>query len=225
MPATIPTRPAHAIPRRAALLLPLFGTALLSACADSGPPPDFQPLDFSYLTKLRLTVATIDVDASWTPKTVPDAIHVEALSPVSPVEALRRMAQQRLIPAGNDGHAVFVIDDASVLRTDGRFEGNLQVHLDLSTAEGTRSGYAEARVSRTRTIVDNSSDAVRAALYELVRQMMADMNVEFEFQVRRSLHDYLQGGTEVAPPPPPVQQQDLNGTPPDSPAQPPPPPQ
>jgi hypothetical protein len=200
------------LPRRAALLLPWLGAALLAAC-ESTPPPDLPPFDFGYLTKLRLTVATIDVDTSWTPASVADATHVEALAPVSPVDALRRMAQQRLIPAGTDGHAVFVIDDASLLRSDDRFEGNMKVHLDLSSADGTKSGYAEAQVSRTRTIVDNSADATRVALYDMVKQMMADMNVEFEFQVRRSLRDYLQGSPEVAPPPPPVQQQDLNAAP------------
>ena len=212
MPALIPTRQTQAIPRRAAMLLPWFAAALLAACADT-PPPDFQPLDFGYLTKLRLTVAAIEVDDSWTPKPVADGIHVEALAPVQPIDALRKMAQQRLIPAGIDGHAVFVIDDASLLRSGGRFVGNLQVHLDISSGDGTKTGYAEARVSRTRTIVDDSADATRVALYELVKQMMADMNVEFEFQIRRSLRDYLQGGTETAPPPAPVQQPDLNAAP------------
>ena len=196
MPALIPTRQTQAIPRRAAMLLPWFAAALLAACADT-PPPDFQPLDFGYLTKLRLTVAAIEVDDSWTPKPVADGIHVEALAPVQPIDALRKMAQQRPIPAGIDGHAVFVIDDASLLRSGGRFVGNLQVHLDISSGDGTKTGYAEARVSRTRTIVDDSADATRVALYELVKQMMADMNVEFEFQIRRSLRDYLQGGTET----------------------------
>jgi hypothetical protein len=35
------------------------------------------------------------------------------------------------------------------------------------------------------------------------------MNVEFEFQVRRSLKEYLQDTATVAPPPAPLQTQDL----------------
>jgi hypothetical protein len=38
--------------------------------------------------------------------------------------------------------------------------------------------------------------------------MMEDMNVEFEYQVRRSLRDWLQEPT-TAPPPPPVERQPL----------------
>lgn len=213
MPASRLTGGTPAIPRRAVMLLPWLGAALLAACADEPPPPDFQPLDFNYLTKIRLLVATIDVDTSWTPAPVPGAEHVEALSPIQPLQSLRRMAEERLIPAGNDGHAVFVVDDASLLRTGRLFEGNMKVHLDLSVAEGTKTGYAEAQVSRTRTITDDSVVGTQTALYELVKQMMADMNVEFEFQVRRSLHDYLQAATETAPTPPPVEQQDLNAAP------------
>ncbi len=212
--------PAHAVnarpvvlPRRAMLLLPWLAAGVLAGCADTTPPPDFKPLSFGYLTKLRLTVATIDVDNEFTPKTVPGVQHVEGLSPIDPVAALRRMAQERLVPAGTEGHAVFVIDDASLVQTEGRFEGNLKVHLDISSDNGTKSGYAEARVSRTRTIVDDSVDATHVALYELTRQMMDDMNVEFEFQVRRTLAAYLESGASVAPLPAPVQQQDLSEPP------------
>ena len=202
---------APATRRRALLTLPWLGVALLAACVEATPAStDFRPLNFDYLTKLRLSVAIIDVENAAVPKTIAGGQHVEALAPVQPADALRQMAQERLIPAGGGGRAVFVIDDASIIQTANRFEGNLQVHLDIGTADGTNSGYAEARVSRTRTIVDDSADAARAALYELVRQMMDDMNVEFEFQVRRSLRDYLQSGSETAPPPAPVQQQDLS---------------
>ena len=47
-----------------------------------------------------------------------------------------------------------------------------------------------------------------AALYDMTRAMMDDMNVEFEFQARRALRDWLQSA-EAAPAPAPVQQQDL----------------
>jgi hypothetical protein len=39
--------------------------------------------------------------------------------------------------------------------------------------------------------------------------MMSDMNVEFEFQVRRSLKEYLQDTATAVPTPAPVQSQDL----------------
>ncbi len=203
--------PARSRPRR---LLALACAALLAGCAEQPPPPtDFAPLTYDYLTKLRLAVATIDIANAWTANPVAGGQHVESLSPVQPVDALRRMAQDRLIPAGTGGHAAFVIEDASLVQTPAGYEGSMQVHIDLTGADGAKAGSAEATVRRTRTIVDTSPAATRAALYELTKQMMADMNVEFEFQVRSSLRGYLQTGTDIAPPPPPVQSQDLNPAP------------
>ncbi len=197
--------------RRAALLLPVFGAAVLAACADDtpAPPPDFSPLRFDYLIKLRLTVASIDVDNAFVPAPVPNGVHVEALAPMPPADALRRMALDRLIPAGAEGHAVFVIQDASLVQVPGQFIGAMKVQLEITGAPGGAAGSAEAHVSRTRTYDDDSADATRAALYDMVKDMMADMNVEFEYQVRRTLRPFLQDSAPVAPPPAAVEQQDL----------------
>jgi hypothetical protein len=62
---------------------------------------------------------------------------------------------------------------------------------------------------RTRSIDDDSIGGVRTELYGLIKQMMTDMNVEFEYQIRRSLHDFLLTGTPAAPGPAPVEQQNL----------------
>jgi hypothetical protein len=192
------------------LALPL----LLAACETAAPPPtDFPPLTYGYLSKLRLNVATVDIEDSVTAEGS-DPQHVEALAPVRPVDALRQMAQDRLLPAGTAGHAVFIIQDASLLRAPGGFAGTMHVRLDISTSEGAPSGFADARVSRTYATSDTSEAGTRAALYDLVKLMMSDMNVELEYQVKHQLRDYLQPGDQTAPPPPPVQMQDLNtGTP------------
>jgi hypothetical protein len=115
------------------------------------------------------------------------------------------MARDRLVPGGSLGRAVFVVDHALILRIPDGLEGALTVHLDVLTSEGTRAGFAEAQVSRRA--VGIGSD-LRGALYDITRQMMEDMNVEFEYQVRRSLRDWLQEPT-TAPPPPPVERQPL----------------
>ncbi len=206
-PAVLPRR----LPRRAALA---GACALaLASCAAPPPPQSFPPLSFGYLTKLKLDVGNIEVDNAWTPATVANGEHVENQAPEQPVEALRRMVQDRLIPGGTGGHAVVTIDDASLVRVTDRFEASFAVHMDINNADGTRSGYAEAKVARTRTISDYTPAAVRQALYDLVKATMGDMNVEFEYQIRHSLKDWLQTTAPAAPVPPPVQQQDLNSPP------------
>jgi len=180
--------------RRSVLLLPL----LAAACGGDDPLRATPPLSFDYLTKLRLNVATVDVGDA------PPPSPVEASSPAPIGAALRQMALERLAPGGSAGRAAFVIDEAMVVRVGGRLEGLMAVHLDVLTGEGTRSGFAEARVSRALT----ARGDMRGAMYDLTRQMMDDMNVEFEFQVRRSLRDWLQE-TATAPAPAPVERQDL----------------
>ncbi len=196
-------------PRRrllaSALLLPLA----LAACGTGDiAPMTFQRPNYDYLTKLRLNVASIDIDDSLPPPV--DPRDVSRLSPIAPVDALRQMAQDRLSANGSTGRAVFVIDEASVIQNGDQFEGRMTVHLDITTSDGSRSGYAEARVSRIRTSTNSGPNAVRAALGELVNQMMTDMNVEFEFQIRRSLRPYLMEAPQAADPAPsPIQSENL----------------
>jgi hypothetical protein len=199
---------ANRVSRRAALTaLSLCLPALLTACGGSPAPTSFTPLIWDYLPRLKLNVASIDIDDSWTPGN--GRREQGSLAPTPPGDALRKMAEDRLLAAGTSGRAVFVIDDASIVQSRDKYAGTFAVHLDISTSDGTRSGYAEARVLRTRNIDDDSSEGERAELYDLIKHMMSDMNVEFEYQIRRSLHDYLLTGAPAAAAPGPVQQQDL----------------
>ena len=199
-------------PRRcllaAVLLLPLG----LTACGSSDTPAvSYQPVNYDYLTKLRLNDASVEINDSLPPSN--DARDVTRFAPESPVDALRQMAQDRLIASGSSGHAVFVIDAASLLRVRDRYDGRMVVHLDVTTSDGTKSGFVEARVARTSAIDNDRPNATKAALNSLVTQMMADMNVELEFQVRRSLRDYLVSDTPTAPAPKPIQTEDLSPPP------------
>ena len=195
--------------RRGAALA-LAAALLLPGCGDdaAAPPVAYEQPSYGYLTKLRLNVAQVDVDDSWRPATGPGLPrHVESLAPTAPVTALRQMAQDRILAGGSSGRARFVIQDASILAGQDRLDGSLAVRLDITTSDGAPAGFAEARVVRSATLGD-STDGGRATAYALVKQMMDDMNVEFEYQVRRSLHDYLQSTDPVAAPAP-VRSQDL----------------
>ena len=182
------------------LLLPL----IVSGCGSDGGAATrdaFPPLRYDYLTPLRLNVAAIQVEDRFIPAPGGPA----SLSPVQPVQALELMARDRLRADGSSGRVVFVVDDASIVLVPGGLSGSMAVHLDVLTADGRRAGFAEARASQVYT---GPTSDIRAVTYDLVKNMMDRMNVEFEYQVRRSLGDWLQV-TETAPPP--VQQQDLGG--------------
>ncbi len=189
------------IARRTVLLLPL----LAAACADDEGPQSFPLPSYSYLTLLRLNVASVEIDDR---SQAVGGNTIETLSPLRPADALKQMAHDRLLAGGSAGRAVFVIDQAWIKRTPSGLDGRMAVHLDIYAGGETRIGYAEAQVARRRTSNDMDENA-RRVLYEFVVQMMGDMNVEFEFQVRRSLKEYLQETAASAPPPPPVQSQEL----------------
>ncbi len=191
--------------RRLMLALPLLAA---SCVGPQAPPEVFAPPNYRYLTPIRLNVTSIDIEDH----SVPEPGSVDSLSPVRPVEALKQMASDRLIASGSAGRAVFVIDHASIVRADGGLTGTMAVHLDVFAGNGdTRAGYAEAKVTRRRTSTDVGENAP-SVLYHMTMQMMADMNVEFEYQVTHSLKDWIQATARTAPLPPPVQAQDL-GTP------------
>lgn len=185
-------------PRRALLLLPL----LLAACAGEQPVTrTFTPISYGYLTPLRLNVGAVEVAEGPAPGPL------DASSPAPLGEMLRRMGGDRLAAGGAAGRAVFRVDEAAVVRAGSTLSGQAAVTVEILGADGARAGFAEARVSRRVTGVGRGA-AYQGALYDLTRQMGDDMNVEFEFQVRRALREYLQDAT-TAPPPAPVEQQEL----------------
>ncbi|MFT8421000.1 MAG: hypothetical protein ABF665_05725 [Gluconacetobacter sp.] len=200
-----PSRRAARLPMLLLLACPLLP---LAACSD-GPPPNFAPLRYDYLPVLRLNVATINIVDNGQPGTVPGDISGRA--PTPPDQALRQMATDRLMAAGTTGAAVFTIDRASILhQPGGTLEGQMDVHLDVSSPNGQHAGYAEAHVRRTfgSTASDSDGNADSPAnLYAITSQMMKDMNVELEFQIRHHLTDWLVDTAGTSPSA--IQQQQL----------------
>ncbi len=203
-------------------ILALLALATLARCTDEPPPvmQTFAPLQYAYLPKLRLAVGSIDVIDRSLPVAPQD---IASSSPAIPAQVLAQMARDRLFAAGTQGQASFVIDQASIVREpNGVLDGRLAVHLDLTADGGARRGFAEAQVSR-QYVPGTDSDTGVAALYAITRQMMDAMNVELEFQVRRTLPDWLVAPGS-APAPVAAQPLDVPGTPPPVPAPPPLPP-
>jgi hypothetical protein len=165
---------------------------------DEAPPPaSFAPLHYDYLTKLRLNVGSIDIQDRSAPLGPDD---VSAQSPVTPAQALLQIAHDRLFAAGLLGHAQFVIDQASIVRgAAGGLYGQMAVHLEVMTAGGQRAGYAEARVARQHQ-PGSEPENMQSVLYDMTRQMADAMNVELEYQIKRSMGDFLESAAVVPAP-------------------------
>ncbi|MGI4977272.1 MAG: hypothetical protein ACRYG6_10050 [Janthinobacterium lividum] len=176
---------------------------VLAGCGGGeGPPPVFAPLTYDYLRPIRLNVATLDVEDH----AVSSGDDVAAQAPVPPAQALTQMAHDRIFPGGSSGRAVFVIQDAAIHRRGDTLAGSLAVRLDIVGPGGQAAAFAEARVARSSTTDEGD---LRTREYALTRQMMADMNVEFEFQARRALKAWLQPEGDV---PAAVSVQPLDGS-------------
>src|ERR1700733_11442134 len=191
---------ARYLTRRVALLLPM----VLAACGGEEEQV-FEPLRYNYLPPIQLNVASIAVEQRFVPSGVdPD---VSNQDPVPPIGALKAMANDRLQAFGTANKAVFAILDASLIRQNDEVTGSFAVSLTILDDSGTQLGFAEARVQNQHT---GRIGGIRPVLYDMTKAMMSDMNVEFEYQIRHNLKNYL---TEAAAPDTPVEQTPLEQTP------------
>jgi hypothetical protein len=194
--------------RRVSLLLPF----ILAACGGE-VRTDFPALRYTYLPPFRLNVANIQIEQHFVPSGVPP--DVSQFDPEPPVDALRQLAQDRLVAVGTANTAVFAITDASLTRRGDVITGQMTVELSIIGPDGERLGFARAEVSRQRT---GGTDDLRGTLYDVTKAMMDSMNVEFQYQLQRNLPQWLVTAAAV---PPPVQAEPLPMTPGEPPSLPP----
>lgn len=193
---------------RRSLIFTSFLLPFALAGCESRPKPVFEALSFDYLTKIKVDVGTIDINDSWAPRG--SARQVGFLAPTRPVVALRTMASDRIVPGGTSGRATFVIDNASIIQDRSNYIGDFAVHLDIFDAQDEQVGTVSAKVHGNQKVTDDEDeDAVRTDLDTLVRRMMGQMNVEFEFQLRKALRDKMQVTSPAAPAPDAVDAEDL----------------
>jgi hypothetical protein len=188
--------------RRAALLLPL----LLAACGgdEDLPPPiadggNFAPLRYGYLPPIKLSVQRLEIARGFVPPIGPG--EMIGSSPVDPIETLYAMARDRLKPMAQSGSATFRVITASIMGHRNTLDGVLAVRLDVR--DGDNSGYIVARVTANRS---GKMASQRAAVYDLLKTMMTEMNVELEYQIRNKLKAWLVSA-EPAPQPQPASPQ------------------
>ena len=181
----------------------LAGLLLTAACGGREEPAPIAPVgppSYSHLTPLRLAVGRIDV----IPATDPAATRTMPPAPLVPSVVVQTMAQDRLSVAGGGGVARFRTQVATLTR-EGAASGGvftsaterltcvMRCRLEILGEDGAPAGFAEAEVRRTATRpAANQAERARAA-EEIVRLAGNDLNVEFEYQLRRNLRAMLRG--------------------------------
>jgi len=191
--------------RRFLLLLPL-----LAGCRGNEPafvPPG--PVSYTYLIPLPLNVGSVEIAEGAPLPPIGDVGN--RLNP-GPAEAIRIMGRDRLLAVGTEGQAVFTVTQASLIQGRETLSCQLGCRLELLSPLGSQLGLVEAATRRGVT----GPDAARPRAAEaLLRRTLDDLNVEFEFQMRRNLRDWLSAtapnpdGTIPAPAPAPVERETL----------------
>lgn len=167
--------------------LPLLA---LASCGTTPPAPIFTPLNYSYLPPILLKVDQINVTDRYVP--TPSQAETAALDPVSPADLLMTTLKQRLQPAGQPGTGTITIQSVYVDNVNGTLVGQMTVDVNLASADGLSTGFTEAGVSATETAPDSTNpDDMRAALYNLTKRLMTNMNVQLQYQIQKNLPHWV----------------------------------
>ncbi len=190
----------------AGLALP---AAALASCADAPTMPQFPPLTYSALGRFTFEAERVEVALDYRPPLAPP--NVEHLFIQPPVDVLRRWAGDRLAVSGRgERYLRFVIADAHVTETQlprqsgvratftneqaQRYDGRIEAALEVRQLRGNfRDGFATAAATRTRSVAENISLNDRERVwYEMVEQMMGDINAELDRQIRANMQRFMQ---------------------------------
>lgn len=186
----------------AALLMVMTG---LASCT-TPPPPQFPELTFTHLPQIALGVARIEIVDNFTPPSDPK--HVENRMPVTPEQALRNWARDRLQANGVSGVAKFIINNAAVTETplvlkkglsgvftteqSHRYDAGVDVEVRLEGVPRVTQAFAKAAVNRSQTIPEDASINVREETwFNLTEQVMKDFDPQMSASIRKHLADFI----------------------------------
>lgn len=184
------------------VLLAAVAALVLTACQSAPPRPPVRPVNFANFAPIVLNVATVDVVDQ---RRAGGAASVDGRIPVSPAEAVRRWAAERLQAGGRQGRVRVVIKDATVVetqlpRTGGvqgffttqqaqRYDGRIEVEVTGEVPGDTAfRGFTRAAVTNSTTVPENITLADReATLQEMTRSMAEDLNARLDAGIRKDL--------------------------------------
>lgn len=174
----------------------LLSVLVLTACSSSPPPQQvFKPLDYSYLRPITFKVANVSVVNNYSPS--PDEQQLNSNNPAPPAATLLAMLNQRMQPSGQPGNATITVQVASITEAGGNLNGQMTVDINLTSADGRSTGFAEASVSASQTAPD-SGDAMPAALYQMTKQLMDNMNVQLPYSIAHNIPSWVAWTTSGA---------------------------
>lgn len=188
------------------LLLALM--VLLSACSSDIQPEKIK-LDYSGLGKIYINTADLRIiNRANEPQYAPYVGHT--FTPKL-VDAVNRLAGDRLQAAGQLGHATLIIKDANVteqsLSMSSDFEslftrqqgsklvGRVEVSLEAQSPKDASVAMATAHAVYSATLPEDPTEAERYDAYgRLVNALMVDLNKELERGIRKHMSAFLLTG-------------------------------
>lgn len=192
--------------RKATLAAVLLAAAAGLGSCSTPPPPQFPELTFTHLPQITLGVSKIEIVDNYTPPNDPK--HVEDRMPVSPEQALKNWARDRLRANGVSGVAKFIITNAAVVETDlarskglkgvftteqaERYNASVNVEVKLEGVPRVNRAYAQAAVERSQTVAEDASINVREEVwFALTEQVMKDFDPQMTASIRQHLADFI----------------------------------
>ena len=178
----------------------------VAGCAVDASQPSFPEIRYLHKAPIALNVARIEIEQPYrSPLTPPN---VEHRFPIQPATLMRTWAQDRLKAVGSDGVARFIIRDASVTEEElptkkgirafftaeqaFKYSGRMHGVLELTAEAGNARGFAEATVTRTRTVDENMSLNKRSQVYfDMGKAMADDFDRVMETEIRKHLKRQL----------------------------------
>jgi hypothetical protein len=110
------------------------------------------------------------------------------------------MLNQRMQPSGQPGTGTITVQVASITEGNGSLNGEMTVDVNLTSADGRSTGFAEASVSASQPDPggDPDSNGMRSALYNLTKQLMTDINVQLPYQITHNISSWVAWTTPQA---------------------------
>ncbi len=183
-----------------------FALLTLAACQAPALPPPLPELTYSHLDPISLDVGRIEIVEQYEPPLSPP--NVDHKFPTPPAQAMRQWVKDRLNAVGEIRIARLVIKDASAIETklettgglrgaftkdqSERYDVTLDVVLEIRSELGSAVAFANAVVTRTKTVAEDISLSDRERIFhEMTEEVMTEVNAELEKNIRQFLVQYI----------------------------------